>query len=108
MNSLFKGLEIDREALKVEKIRVSEIMDAKYKIYNAKMIKFEFHRDQEDELRNRLRFSNCVKGTMYPDIEGAAEMVKENVIASLSNHRTVDSELSPEQQQHILMCGKAE
>ena len=108
MNSLFKGLEIDREALKVEKIRVSEIMDAKYKIYNAKMIKFEFHRDQEDELRNRLRFSNCVKGTMYPDIEGAAEMVKENVIASLSNHRTVDSELSPEQQQHILMCGKPE
>ena len=108
MDSLFKGLEIEREAWKEEKIKVSEIREERYKIYNAKIIKFVFHRDRENELRNRLRFSNCVKGTMYPDIEGAAEMVKENVIASLANHRTVDSELSPEQQQHILMCGKPE
>ena len=76
MDSLFKGLEIEQEAWKEEKIKVSEIREERYKIYNAKIIKFVFHRDRENELRNRLRFSNCVKGTMYPDIEGAAEMVK--------------------------------
>lgn len=82
MAQLLNGIGINEDAKPIS-MKLSEVLNKKVKINDLKLIKFIFHRDKLDEVKKLLSFANCSKETIYPDVYGVAQAVKDKLAESL-------------------------
>jgi len=80
MSQLLKSVEIDEDREPVH-MKISEVWGKD--VIQPSIIKFIFPREKQSEAQRLLTFANCTKETMYPDIDGVAQSIKEGLVSSL-------------------------
>lgn len=80
MKALYRGLELP-EGVEQKKVDIEGFAS---RMHNARLVKFVFKRDMEKEALEWLRFANCKKSVIYPDLDGAAGNVNEYLQKALS------------------------
>ena len=82
MAQLLKGIGIN-EDVKPINMKLSEVVRKNVKINDLKLVKFIFPRNKQSEVKKLLGFANCLKETIYPDVYGVAQAVKDKLAESL-------------------------
>ncbi len=67
-------------------LNISGTDNSTCRMANAKLIKFVFKHELIKEAQDLVLLSNCLRENLFPDIEGVAASVKEQVEQSLSGH----------------------
>lgn len=83
MKALYRGLELPK-GTEPKKVRITDIDSIASRMYKARLVKFVFKRDMEKEALEWLRFANCKKSIIYPDLDGAAGSTNEYLQKALS------------------------
>lgn len=88
MRSLFASLGIVMaEPMKdPSHIKISDTDNSTCRLANVKLIKYVFKHELIKEAQDLVLLSNCLRENLFPDIEGVAASVKEQVEQSLSGH----------------------
>jgi hypothetical protein len=80
MSQLLKSAEIDEDSEPI-RTKISEVWGKE--VIQPSIIKFIFPREKQSEAQRLLTFANCSKETMYPDIDGVAQSIKDRLVSSL-------------------------
>ena len=86
MAQLLRGIGVN-EDVKPIRMKLSEVLEKKVKINELRLIKFIFHREMQAEVKKLLCFANCSKATIYPDVYGVAQAVKDKLSESLKKSK---------------------
>lgn len=65
-------------------ISMTQMLEGNVFRLHLRFIKFVFKRSMSKAARERLKLANCTKSTLYPDIEGVAGDVREQLVNALA------------------------
>ena len=82
MVQMLNGMGINEDE-RPARMKISDVIKQKVTINDSKLIKFIFPGTMQDEVKKILDFANCSKDTIYPDVYGVAQSVKDKLLESL-------------------------
>lgn len=87
--ALYESLEIPLSigSNKITKIKLSEYETIMSRMIDVKVIKYVFPQNMVSEVKDLLLFGNCSNETLFPDLEGAADAIRYQLILSLSGYK---------------------
>ena len=80
------GIAMPEPITELSHLNISDTDNSSCQLANVKLIKFVFKHELIQEAQNLVLLSNCSRENLFPDIEGVAAAVKEQIEQSLSGH----------------------